>query len=119
MEAPRRARQSLPRLMGESPRYRGRPPPPCSQRFKLKRPVLIRGGGAGVSEPASHGAETLCGMSEFSHALFARQLPCETVVRAAVQKLLRFWTAPSLVALSPCLGDDPAAGAVGSAPNCH
>src|SRR4051812_800946 len=52
-------------------------------------------------------------MSAFSHGLFARQVPCETVVRAAVQKLLSFWTAPSLVALSPSLRDDPTAGAGG------
>src|SRR4051795_7503238 len=32
--------------------------PRLGQRLKLKRPVLIRGGDAGVSEPASHRAET-------------------------------------------------------------
>src|SRR4051794_22465236 len=76
------------------------------QGLKLKRPVLIRGGDARISEPASHRAETPCRMSDFLNGLFARQVPCETVVQAAVQKLLGFWTAPSLVALSPCLGDD-------------
>src|SRR5215207_5536208 len=58
-------------------------------------------------------------MSSFPHGLFARQAPSEPVARTAVQKLLSFWTAPSLVALSPCLRNDPTAGAVGSAPNCH
>ena len=33
-------------------------------------------------------------MSDFSHGLFARQVPCETVARTAVQKLLSFWTTP-------------------------
>src|SRR5215210_1428772 len=36
----------------------------------------------------------LCRRSEFSHRLSARQVPCETVVQAAVQKLLSFWTTP-------------------------
>src|SRR4051794_8163828 len=58
-------------------------------------------------------------MSAFSHGLFARQVPCETVAQTAVQKLLSFCTAPSLVALSPCLRNDPTVGAIGSAPNCH
>ena len=52
-------------------------------------------------------------MSGFSYGLFARQVPSVTVVQAAVQKLLSFWTAPLLVALSPCLRNDPTAGAGG------
>src|SRR3954447_12366758 len=79
------------------------------QRLKLKRPVLIRGGDARIAEPASHRAETPCRMSDFSHGLFARQVPSETIARTAVHKLLSFWTTPSLVALSPCRGDDPTA----------
>src|SRR5215213_741951 len=54
-------------------------------------------------------------MSEFSHGLFARQVPSVTMVRAAVQKLRSFWTDPSLVALSPCLRNDPTAGGSGAA----
>src|SRR4051794_33150210 len=73
------------------------------QGLKLKRPVLIRGGDAGVAEPASHRAETSCRMPGFSYGLFARQVPSETMVQTAVQKFLSFWTAPSLIALSPCL----------------
>src|SRR4051794_12569240 len=84
------------------------------QGLKLKRPILIRGGDAGVAEPASHRAETLCRISAFSHGLSARQVPCETVVQVAVQKLLSFWTVPSLVALSPCLCANPTAGASGT-----
>src|SRR5215207_8683853 len=53
-------------------------------------------------------------MSDFSHGIFARQVPSETLVQAAVQKLLSFWTGPSLVALSPCLRGDPTAGAGGT-----
>src|SRR5215210_693034 len=56
--------------------------------LQLKRPVLIRGGHAGVAEPASHRAETPCRMSGFSYGLSARQVPCETVAQAAVQKSL-------------------------------
>src|SRR5215204_163492 len=56
--------------------------------LQLKGPVLIRGGHARVSEPASHRAETPCRRSEFSHWLSARQVPCETVVQTAVQKSL-------------------------------
>src|SRR5215210_8738472 len=47
----------------------------------------------------------LCGMSAFSHELSARQVPSVIMVQVAVQKLLSFWTAPSLIALSPCLSD--------------
>jgi hypothetical protein len=73
------------------------------QGLKLKRPIMIRGGDARVAEPASHRAKTMCRRCEFSHGLFARQVPPETVVQAAVQKLLSFWTAPSLIVLPPCL----------------
>ena len=55
-----------------------------------------------------------CGMSAFSHGLFARQVPPETMVQTTVQKLLSFWTAPSLIALLSCLRNDPTAGAGGS-----
>src|SRR4051794_16261730 len=50
-------------------------------------------------------------MPEFSHGFFGRQVPSVTMVQTAVQKPLSFWTAPSLVALSPCLRDDPTGGA--------
>src|SRR3954469_18937954 len=77
------------------------------QGLQLKRPVLIRGGDARITEPASHRPKTPCRMSGFSHGLFARQVPCETVVQTAR-------TAPSLVALSACLRNDPMAGAGGT-----
>src|SRR3954447_9966852 len=73
------------------------------QRLKLKGPVLIRGGDAGVAEPASHRAKSPCRMPAFSHGLFAHQASSKTLVQAAVQKLLSFWTVPSLVALPLCL----------------
>jgi len=37
---------------------------------------------------------TMCRIPAFSHGLFARQVPSETMVQMAVQKLLSFWTAP-------------------------
>jgi len=36
------------------------------------------------------------------------------MAQTAVQKSLSFWTAPPLVALSPCLRNDPTAGASGT-----
>src|SRR3954447_9646419 len=63
------------------------------QRLKLKRPVLIRGGDARISEPASHHAETSVQNVSVLARVFARQVPPETMVQAAVQRLLSFWTA--------------------------
>src|SRR5829696_4850780 len=42
-------------------------------RLKLKRSVLVRGGDAGVAEPASYRPKTPCGKSVYSHGLSARQ----------------------------------------------
>src|SRR5215207_4226184 len=71
-----------------------------------------------AGSPERHAAGPYCSAVASSRSLLWPPVVV-TMVQTAVQKLLSFWTAPSLVAPSPCLRNDPPAGAVGSAPNCH
>src|SRR3954451_9096722 len=71
-------------------------------------------------EPSKAGANT-CRMVQWHRRAFRTGMVQRTVVAfrsvrqdatttGAVRKLLSSWTAPPLVALSPCLSDDPTAG---------